>query len=297
MWFNLNDQWLAEPRISLSYKTTATSALSFAYALSSRKENTDVYFVNTKSDDGVTLTNKELGLTRSHHISLTFVQRLGEDAQIKIEPYYQYVFDVPVEQGSTFSIINNKVFYIDRHLVNEGAGRNYGVDLTAEHYLRNGYYGMFTATLFKSEYRDAQGKWHNTRHDRRFIANLLGGKEWMVGKHKSNVFAVNGRITLQGGDRYSALPEGMTIDDIMQRRDKSVPEFTDSPFDKQLDMNVGYAFSVKYTINKANIAHHFILEYMKMETFQGQTIDLHTKEIVKKYTSLAFPNIAYRIEF
>lgn len=119
----------------------------------------------------------------------------------------------------------------------------------------------------------------------------------MVGKHKSNVFAVNGRITLQGGDRYSALPEVMTIDDIMQRRDKSVPEFTDNPFDKQLDMNIGYAFSVKYTINKANIAHHFILEYMKMETFQGQTIDLHTKEIVKKYTSLAFPNIAYRIEF
>ncbi len=297
MWFNLNNQWLAEPRISLSYKTTATSTLSFAYALNSRKENTDIYFVKTKSDDGGTITNKDLGFTRSHHFSLTFAQRLGEDAQIKIEPYYQYVFDVPVEQGTTFSIINNKVFYIDRHLVNEGAGRNYGIDLTAEHYLKNGYYGMFTATVFKSEYRDAQGKWHNTRHDRRFIANFLGGKEWMMGKHKSNVFGVNGRVTLQGGDRYSSLPEGMTVDDIMQRSDKSVPEFTDKPFDKQLGMNLGYAFSVKYTINKANIAHHFILEYMKMETFQGQTIDLKTKEIVKKYTSLTFPNIAYRIEF
>ena len=48
MWFNLNDQWLVEPRLSLSYKTSATNTLSVAYALNSRKENTDVYFVEAK---------------------------------------------------------------------------------------------------------------------------------------------------------------------------------------------------------------------------------------------------------
>ena len=37
---------------------------------------------------------------------------------------------------------------------------------------------MFTATLFKSEYRDAQGQCHNSRHDRRYITNILGGKEY-----------------------------------------------------------------------------------------------------------------------
>ncbi|MDD6737778.1 MAG: hypothetical protein PUE03_06310 [Prevotella sp.] len=37
---------------------------------------------------------------------------------------------------------------------------------------------MFTATLFKSEYCDAQGQWHNSRHDRRYITNILGGKEY-----------------------------------------------------------------------------------------------------------------------
>lgn len=297
MWFNLNNQFLVEPRLSLAYKTTATSTLSFAYALNSRKENTDVYFVEKEMGNSDILTNKDLGLTRSHHLSLTFAQRLGEDAQIKIEPYFQYVFDVPVEQGSTFSIINNRAFYTDRHLVNEGAARNYGVDLTLEHYLKNGYYGMFTATLFKSEYRDAQGEWHNSRYDRRYITNLLGGKEWMLGKQKSNVFGVNARITLQGGDRYSAIPEGMTFEDILNRSDKSIPEDTANPFTKRMGMNVGYAFSAKYTINKKHTSHHFILEYLQMSTFQGQTIDLKSKEIVNKYTSLTFPNIAYRVDF
>lgn len=34
-----------------------------------------------------------------------------------------------------------------------------------------------------------------------------------------------------------------------------------------------------------------------MKTFQGQTFDLKTHEAVDQYTSLTFPNIAYRVEF
>ena len=64
-----------------------------------------------------------------------------------------------------------------------------------------------------------------------------------------------------------------------------------------LKMNVGYAFSVKYTINKRHTSHHFILEYLQMKTFQGQTFDLRTHKIVDEFTSLTFPNIAYRVEF
>jgi hypothetical protein len=41
---------------------------------------------------------------------------------------------------------------------------------------------MYTATLFKSEYRDAQGQWHHSCHDLGYITNLVGGKEWMVGR-------------------------------------------------------------------------------------------------------------------
>ena len=294
MWFNLNNQWLVEPRISLQYKTSPSSTFSVAYAMNSRKETTDTYFVLM---DGK-YPNEDLGLTRSHHISASFAQRLGENAMLKIEPYWQWLFDVPVEAGTTYSILNHRKFFQDRALVNEGAGRNYGIDLTLERYLKDGFYGMITATLFKSEYRDAQGQWHHTRHDRRYITNILGGKEWMVGKSKKNVFGINGRLTMMGGDRYTPIPDGITFEDVMKRPDKSIPvdEGMD-PFTKQKGMNVGYAFSVKYTINKRHTSHHFILEYLQMKTFQGQTFDLRTHEIVDKFTSLTFPNIAYRVEF
>ena len=294
MWFNLNNQWLVEPRVSMQYKTSPSSTFSLAYALNSRKETTDTYFV-TMADGN---PNKDLGLTRSHHISASFAKRFGENAMLKIEPYWQWLFDVPVEQGSTYSLLNHNLFFQDRALVNEGVGRNYGIDLTLERYLKDGFYGMLTATLFKSEYRDAQGQWHHSRHDRRFISNIVGGKEWMIGRARKNVFGLNGRLTLTGGDRYTPIPEGITFEDIKQRPDKSIPEDDGlDPYCKQKGINVGYAFSVKYTINKKHTSHHFILEYLQMRTFQGQTFNLETHEIVDKFTSLTFPNIAYRVEF
>jgi hypothetical protein len=296
MWFNLNNQVLVEPRISFQYKTSASSTLSIAYAMNSRKEAIDTYFVlNTNSQEPN--VNKDLGLTRSHHISASFAQRLGENAMLKIEPYWQWLFDVPVELGTTYSVINHSLFYQDRALVNKGAGRNYGIDLTLERYLKDGLYGMFTATLFKSEYRDAQGEWHHTRHDRGYITNILGGKEWMVGKSRKNVFGINGRLTLMGGDRYTPMVAGTTYEEVAQRPDRTIPQDGANPFSAQMNMNVGYAFSVKYTINKHHSAHHFILEYLQMRSFQGQTFDIHTHELVDQFTSLTFPNIAYRLEF
>lgn len=293
MWFNLNNQVLLEPRVSMAYKMSPSSTVSVAYAMNSRKEATDTYFVTMANGN----PNKDLGLTRSHHISVSFAQRLGENAMLKIEPYWQWLFDVPVEQGTTYSVINHNLFFQDRALVNEGAGRNYGIDFTLERYLKDGLYGMFTATLFKSEYRDAQGEWHHTRHDRGYITNILGGKEWMVGKLKKNVFGVNGRLTLMGGDRYTPMTPGTTYEDVAKRPDRAVPQDGSDPFSEQLGMNAGYAFSVKYTINKRHTAHHFILEYLQMRSFHGQTFDLKTHELVDKYTSLTFPNIAYRVEF
>ena len=297
MWFNLNNQWLVEPRFSLQYRTSASSTFSVAYAMNSRKESTETYFV-LDPDNSSKVANKDLGLTRSHHISTSFAQRLGENAMLKVEPYWQWLFDVPVERGTTYSVLNHNLFMQDRVLVNEGVGRNYGIDLTLERYLKNGLYGMLTATWFKSEYRDAQGVWHHSRHDRGYIANILGGKEWMVGKGKKNVFGLNGRLTLMGGDRYSPIPDGLTFEDVSRRPDKSIPEIDSAdPYCLQKGMNVGYAFSVKYTVNKQHTAHHFILEYLQIRTFQGQTFDLETHEIEDLFTSMTFPNIAYRVEF
>ena len=295
MYFGVNNQTLVEPRVSLQYQATPSTTLSAAYAMNSRKETIGAYFV--LDDDGVTEANKDLGLTRSHHVSLTFAQRLGDNAILKIEPYYQWLFDVPVEEGTTYSVINERNFLQGKVLTNDGLGRNYGIDLTLERYLKNGFYGMFTGTVFRSEYRDAQHEWHHTLYDLGYITNALGGKEWMVGPNKKNVFGINGRLTFMGGGRYTPEIDGLTFEDVLNDPYWEMPLQEDKPFEKKMDTNVGYAFSMKYTINKERVAHHFILEYLNVKSFEGRGFNRRTNKIVDYYTSLTFPNVAYRIEF
>ena len=295
MYFGVNGQTLVEPRVSLQYQATPSSTFSVAYAMNSRKESIGAYFVF--DDDGETQANKDLGLTRSHHVSFTFSQRLGDNAILKIEPYYQWLFDVPVEEGTTYSVINERNFLQGKVLTNDGLGRNYGIDLTLERYLKNGFYGMFTGTVFRSEYRDAQHEWHHTLYDLGYITNALGGKEWMIGPNKKNVLGINGRLTVMGGGRYTPEIDGLTFEDVLNDPYWEMPLQEDRPFEKKMDTNVGYAFSVKYTINKERVAHHFILEYLNVKSFEGRGFNRRTNKIVDYYTSLTFPNVAYRIEF
>ena len=93
------------------------------------------------------------------------------------------------------------------------------------------------------------------------------------------------------------MAEGTTLEQVAKLPDKTIPEDGSDPFCEQMKMNAGYAFSVKYTINKKHTSHHFILEYLQMRSFHGKTYNIRTREIVDQYTSLTFPNIAYRIEF
>ena len=66
---------------------------------------------------------------------------------------------------------------------------------------------MASACLFNARFRTADGRWFDTRYNRNYVLNLLAGKEWMTGRNRQNLLGINGRITFQGGDRYSPIDE------------------------------------------------------------------------------------------
>src|SRR5690606_22492338 len=99
-----------------------TQALSFAYGLHSRLERLNYYFV--KGNVGEDL-NKDLDFTKSHHLILGYDLNLSEFTHFKIEAYYQHLFDVPVIQDSSFSLINQQNdWFFNAPLKNEGMGKN-----------------------------------------------------------------------------------------------------------------------------------------------------------------------------
>ncbi len=175
----LNQQATVEPRASLRWQASPNGSLAVGYGLHSRMEKPDVYFVAVEHGD---LPNQMLGFTKSHHVMLAYHHQLSPDMSFRIEPYYQYLFDVPVTPGGSFALLNRNDYYLTDILVSEGKGRNYGVDVTLERYLIKGLYYRVTGSVFDSKYRGGDGNWYDTRYNRRFMLNGLAGKEWMMGR-------------------------------------------------------------------------------------------------------------------
>lgn len=98
------------------------------------------------------------------------------------------------------------MFFAEK-LQNTGEGKNYGLDITLEKYISKGYYYLFTASVFNSEYKGGDGIWRSTRFNRNYVFNCLVGKEWQVGKNKQNLVSLNTRFSYQGGNRYSPVKE------------------------------------------------------------------------------------------
>ena len=179
----LNKHWTLEPRIGMKWQATARTSFALAYGLHSRMEKMDVYYTRTPRT-GDELVNKDLDFTKANHFMLTFDYKLSEEMTLKVEPYFQALFDVPVRANDSYSVLNREDFYVEDALVNKGKGRNLGIDITLEKYLTRGYYYMFTGSLFDSRYCGGDGAWHDTKFNRHYILNLLGGKEWMMGRNK-----------------------------------------------------------------------------------------------------------------
>lgn len=291
--FALNNNFSIEPRLGVKWQWKENQQLSLGYGLHGRLEQLNYFF--TKEATSGAYNNKEMDFTKTHHFVLNYSINLSENLFLKIEPYYQYLFDVPVVANSSYSFINlQDDWFINDKFENSGNGRNYGIDITLEKYLTKGYYFMFTGTLFNSEYRGGDNVWRNTRYNRNYVFNALGGREWNMGQDNQNVLGLNIRLTYQGGDRYTSFKteESILVEDVVFDETKA--------FEKQIDPAFILNFTASYKINKKKVSHEFALKvlnatsYGDLRGFQYNYID---KTIDEDREAIMIPNLSYKIEF
>lgn len=292
-YFTLNKNWSVEPRVAMKYQLNPKHSLALAYGLHSRREKIDYYFVE-KEINGKTVSNKYLDFAKAHHFGLTYDWNINQNLHLKIEPYYQSLFHIPVEENSSFSIINYEEFYLDRILKNKGLGRNYGVDITLEQYMKNGFYYMITGSFFKSKYKGGDGVWRNTRMDKGYLLNLLAGKEWMVGRRKQNVLSLNGRLFFQGGGRYTPIDEEKTLAEHDVVFDES------RAYSKRFKSSLNGDVSLSYRINKKKVSHEFSVKILNVGMRTGMHFYQYNEKkniIEEKDGTGLIPNISYKIYF
>ncbi|MCD8260377.1 MAG: carboxypeptidase-like regulatory domain-containing protein [Bacteroides sp.] len=291
----LNHKGAVEPRAGIKWQTTPRSSLAFSYGLHSRMEKIDVYFVKTP-ETGEKLVNKELDFTKAYHLMLSFSHKLSDNLHLKVEPYFQYLYDVPVIADSSYSVLNRDVFYVESALVNKGKGYNYGIDLTLERYLAGGTYYMFTGSFFNSRYQGGDGKWHNTKFNRNYILNVMGGKEWMMGRRKQDILSVNLKFTLQGGDRYSPVDEEAT----MLYPDKEVQYDESRAYSRQHSPMFISNLTVSYKMNRKKASYEIALKMLNVTgcpEYYGHEVNLRTGKIEPAKGTTSLPNLSYKIEF
>jgi hypothetical protein len=296
--FALNKSHSIEPRLGLQYKLNSQNSISLGAGIHSRLENVSTYLAKLELDNGQTITpNKNLETTKAAHFVLGYDRMLNANTHLKLETYYQHLYNVPIEDSvaSTFSMLNMSDSYFNTPLVNEGTGRNYGLEFTLEQYLVKGFYYMVTASIYESFYTAKDGIERKTAYDGNFAFNVLFGKEFAIGnRDKNRTFFVNSKTSFLGGKRYTPIDF-----DASQELGYEV-RFDDSPFSARSDEIFIANISAGIRRNKKNTSREFKLDIQNATNAKAVVQEYFVPELdeLMQGTQLPLlPNISYTISF
>ncbi|MCK9618851.1 MAG: TonB-dependent receptor [Lentimicrobiaceae bacterium] len=294
-YFVLNDHYSVEPRIGMKWQVAPGHSFSIGYGNHSRLEMLGIYLARTYHSGSYSQPNKKLDFTKANHFVLGYDCSLGEFTHLKIEPYYQMLYNIPVIPDSSFSLINvDKNWFINDSLVSKGKGTNIGVDITLERYLNNGFYYLLTASVFDSKYKGGDGKEYNTRYNKNFVINLLAGKEWRTGRKNNNIFGLNGKVTYMGGDHISPV----NVQASLEEKDVVYDEYH-AFLNRKPDV-LYVSTTISYRINKAHHASIWSLQLLNAtgtKEFNGYRYNYIANAVEKEQEAIIVPNISYKIEF
>lgn len=253
-----NNSLAFEPRLALSYTTNQGGTYSLGYGLHSQMQPLNFY--SWRFETAPTETNADVDFTRSHHVTFEYNKRLAPKLHLKTALFYQHIFDAPVESNpSPYSLLNFGTTYgnvYKPNLVNEGLGENYGLELTIEKYFSQSYYFMVSGTVFESRYQGSDKIWRNTGFNSRYSLNVLGGKEFAVGKN--GVVMMDLAFTAVGG-RYTT-----PIDLEASRNAGETVYFDELAFTQQYDDYLRTDFKIGYRLNMKRITQEWLIDIQNL---------------------------------
>ncbi len=296
-YLDLNTSTAIEPRVSLRYAINTRSSMGLGYGIHDQEQSIYAYFVQTATPAGVQYTNRNLDFTKSQHFIASYDLNISKHMRIKAEGYYQYLDRVPVTSApSSYSALNEGISFAPPStdsLVNNGTGHNYGIEITVEHFLNNGFYCLFTTSAITSKYKGSDGIERNTAYNTGYMMNFLAGKEIKLG-HKGSSLAVNIKTSLIGGRYLTPLNFAAS-----QLQAKSVYEESLAYSVKQddyfrTDLKLSYKKEYKkstmeFSLDLENITNH--------KNIFNQTYDEARNRLVNNYQQGFFPVPTFRFTF
>lgn len=295
----LNTSFAIEPRLGFKWQPHKRHSFSVGAGMHSQMLPPLTYFFQTylPSENRYIRTNEDVGFTRSVHAIIGYDWSIIPKLRLKVEAYYQYLYDVPVEPtASYFSMVNageniGDVSVRDS-LVNEGIGQNYGLELTIEKFFDRGYYFLLTGSLFNSTYRGSDGIWRNSAFNGNYNLSALGGYEFKISK--KNTMAFDSKITWTGGARY--VPVNIDSSILAQETIRDFDRAYEERYKDYFRMDI----KATVTFNGKRASHSLALDFQNVfntKNVFSQNFNPETGSIDTKYQLGFLPLVFYRVEF
>ena len=299
-----NKKSTLEPRIAVNWKLDKTNSIHAGYGLHSTMESVHNYFARIEKEDGsIVEPNKDLGLLKAHHFVLGYEKRFTEQIMLKLEMYYQDLYNLPVENLDTsyYSTINEGIEFRYVDLVNKGTGKNYGVEFTLERFFHRNFYFLLNGSLFNSTYKSLEGVERNTAFNGNYMVNFLTGKEFVrLGKKKNQSLSLNGKVFYGGGRRYIPLLRDVEGNVSADPANGRFWDYTKA-YDNTLEDILQFTLSASYKFNRRKSTHEIYLNLDNVSNSKSKLSEYYDERepgSVGYVTQFGiFPNLIYRIYF
>ena len=296
--FDLNGQQSVEPRSSLKWQFHPRQSLTAGFGVHSRLESLEYYLANHIGNDGTSVQhNRDLGFSKARHYVLGYDYLLRPDLYLKLEAYYQQLYNIPVstDPNSLFAAILLANGFSADPLVNEGTGTNTGLELTLEKYFSHNYYFLLTGSLYDAKYTARDGIERNSPYNGNFGTNFLAGREFKLGKKgKNNLLGISVKGTWNGNRRYIPInleqskAENRTIQDISRAYEVRYPDY------RRMDLQLWYRrnhrkYTSEWRLDIQNVSNR---ENVLFTRFNNTT-----KQIEEETHLGIIPVLSYRFQF
>lgn len=297
VYFSLGKSSSLEPRISVKQIISDRYTLSLAYGLHSQIHSLGTYFINSFQNDSGAISNIKLGFAKSNHFLFSQNFLLNKYNQIKLDFYFQYLFNIPIspDTANKSSILNVSDGYLNEKLVSKGLGKNYGSELSFEHSFHKNWYCILSASLFDSKYLASDGIWRNTLYNSKYGYSATAGYESVLSKSSNPIiFGLNLKALYFGGfrttpiDLNQSIIEGREINLVNKTNEEKLPDY------KRIDLRVSFRKNFKKSTQMFSID---IQNLLNKENISRRFYDPLNKRIGQSTQNGLIPVLSYRLEF
>ncbi|HOF19892.1 MAG TPA: TonB-dependent receptor [Bacteroidales bacterium] len=298
-YFFLNDSKSIEPRFGLKWNNAPGQSFNLGAGLHSQTQMKAVYFSQNMVSafpGHYEKTNEHLDLSRSIHLVAGYDRLFGEGHRLKAELYYQQLYNIPVSKHQPeYSLINQGggfSFVVLDSMENTGTGRNYGMEITLEKFLQQGFYYLLTVSLFDARYRGYDGVQRNSAFNNRFVFNALSGYEWKLGR--KSLLSADIKIVYAGGSPY------LEIDAERTRAENTLRYRWDRAYEMHFPNYFRMNGRITFRLNMNRLNQEWALDLQNITNHKNiftQNWNSSTKEISTSFQMGFMPMVTYRICF